>query len=888
MSNTDVNDFAWGGGTPTMSKIAYSEYTAASGGHGSAAPRAISKACNSTTCHDSTTNHDTSASLTGTNPFRLLDQSGTAGVQFSCAYTGVGCHVAGVSGPQTGKLLTSLVTHSNEAMTAAGYTPKRTWPTWDPQCVNCHDPHGDANLSMISKWGYDKAPFNIPAGASAAPYTGALPVENVAIIFTDSTTGAGAAGTSYADTDAAFSSLCQECHEAANIVAFKDGTSGAVAPHPGAGANPGDCTSCHGHEAGFKPAGDCNSCHGYPPTDATAHKGTVSVDHDLARADGGTFLMANHGGGCWYCHGTQDSGASTHSIMPTTTLAGDQVYVEGTHHDKGAIEMNGNSATLSASYNAANGGCDSAACHSNDASHRLVRGNTVALLRLGPGQCQTCHQAGAGGAPIVPFNVAGRHVNPTGNTAPTVEMCKACHSGHADGTADGNNYVEIDTRQAPGFTVAVPTMNEQYSSHAYAINLGGTATSAYNKSTEAQMCWSCHYDRTADLGSTMSEFGVNNNTNTGSMVYNYGSLSSWNATDKGGWYMTNGTTLASWTSGTVGFGYKTNLVGSMHGANYNATARGNDPVGQIRCSYCHDVHDTGTAPNRYPLYPRDVGREPVQGRRRADERAGLRERRGLGRGAARFDGADRVLGRLLDRREQRHAAVDLDVRDEREPVLHVSRGDDQHPEPVRGHDRGVAHGMGQRLQRARELRTRRDSGDGSRRDLQAQHLQPARRDLRRHAAVRRRAALQQPDRPGERRHLRLPGEPVVQLHADGGRLSDQVQLRPVERGRERRLLPGQLPQVHLLQVPHASRVAAPGAHAHQLSRHDAQHLGRQLPALRLRHGQPEPKPLQLDDRAELSQPRRCKHHRCEFQSRRWSRLEQCNPMVNAAYQEIGR
>jgi hypothetical protein len=600
VTNVDVNDFAWAGGTPTMSKIAYTEYTAASGGHGSATPRAISKACNTSSCHDNTTVHDTSANLTGANPFRLLDQSGTAGVQFDCAYTGTGCHVAGISGPQTNKLLTSIKTHSKAVMSAAGGTPKRTWPAWTPQCTNCHDPHGDANLSMVSRWAYDKAAFNLPAGASAAPYTGALPVENTAIVFTDSTTGASSTGTSYADMDTPFSSICQECHEATDIVSFKDGSSAAGSNHPSSGTNPGDCTNCHAHDEGFNWAGNCDSCHGYPPTDASGHQGGVVVDHDLARQDGGAYLIAQHNG-CWYCHGTKESGdMKTMTIMPTSVLAGAATYVEATHHQKGSIEMNGNSATMSASYNAANGGCDTGVCHVNDPAHRLTRGNTVNLLQLGPGQCQSCHQTGTGGAPVVPFNVAGKHVNPTANSAPTVEMCKACHAGHSNGSADSNNHVEIETRQATAYTVAVPTMNEQYASHSYAINLGGTATSAYAKSTEAQLCWSCHYDLTTALGSSMNEYGVNNSTNTGSMVYNYGSLSSWNTTDKGGWYLANGTTAANWSSGTPRFTYKTAPIASMHGANYAATVPGNDAVGTIRCSYCHDVHDTGALPNGTP------------------------------------------------------------------------------------------------------------------------------------------------------------------------------------------------------------------------------------------------------------------------------------------------
>ena len=260
VTNTDANDFTWAGGVPAMSKIAYGEYTAASGGHGSAAPRAISKSCNASSCHDSAVIHDTTTSLTGSNPFRLVDQSGSAGVQYGCDYSGAGCHQSGINGPQTGLDLSTIKTHSSAVMTAAGYTPIRTWPAWSPQCTNCHDPHGDANLSMVSRWAYDKAAFNVPAGVGGAPYTGALPTENTTLVFTDATTGANAGGGSYADLDGPYSSVCQECHEDASVVSFHDGTTAAGANHPGTGTNPGDCSQCHKHDTGFMPMG-CEGCH---------------------------------------------------------------------------------------------------------------------------------------------------------------------------------------------------------------------------------------------------------------------------------------------------------------------------------------------------------------------------------------------------------------------------------------------------------------------------------------------------------------------------------------------------------------------------------------------------------------------------------------------------
>jgi predicted CxxxxCH...CXXCH cytochrome family protein len=303
VTNADVNDFAWAGAAPTMSKIAYSEYTAASGGHGSISPRTINKSCNASSCHSSAVAHDTTATLSGANPFRLVDQGGAAGVQFSCSYTGAGCHQSGITGPQTNLDLSTIVTHSPSTMSAAaGYAAKRTWPSWDPQCTNCHDPHGDNNLSMMSRWVFDKAAFNLPAGVAAPPYAGTLPPENTTLVFNDSTTGSSSLGNSFGDQDAPFSSICQECHEAANLLSYKDGgpdTTQSV--HPGApNGNPGPCANCHSHSTGFAPK-DCGECHGgkpslYPVGYAT-HPG---VDGTHGNADDAPNVMSVLSGGIWY------------------------------------------------------------------------------------------------------------------------------------------------------------------------------------------------------------------------------------------------------------------------------------------------------------------------------------------------------------------------------------------------------------------------------------------------------------------------------------------------------------------------------------------------------------------------------------------------------------
>ncbi|WP_459943246.1 hypothetical protein, partial [Deferrisoma palaeochoriense] len=163
-------------------------------------------------------------------------------------------------------------------------------------------------------------------------------------------------------------------------------------------------------------------------------------------------------------------------------------------------------------------------------------------------------------------------------------QCNKCHSGHSGPVAVPLPPASWNNRtDGSGTTMNMQTqLGIDYTSH-NGIYLGGTATSG---STEAEICWNCH------ASNGVSEWGVNNNANTGSMVYDYGSLSTPN------W------TTATWTS--ANFSYKSGAIQSTHSANFTAgtsTVSGSaynytetkDAVGNIRCSYCHDVHDLNKA-----------------------------------------------------------------------------------------------------------------------------------------------------------------------------------------------------------------------------------------------------------------------------------------------------
>jgi len=216
-------------------------------------------------------------------------------------------------------------------------------------------------------------------------------------------------------------------------------------------------------------------------------------------------------------------------------------------------------------------------CHQHNAGFKLRA------------QCESCHALGAtyqaatsapiivdtAGSPLRGENYGGHLMLAVGEDLSGVTnwtaRCLSCHDGHVKNPDAGvhilnNTSVGIDYLR--GY-----------------IALGGTAT---NGATEAEICWNCH----APIG--VSEWGTNT-AQTGSPVasqYDYGTL------DTPNW------TTATWTSGKADFGYKTGPIQSTHSASTAGTAEviGSayaytetvDDVANIRCSYCHDVHNTAS------------------------------------------------------------------------------------------------------------------------------------------------------------------------------------------------------------------------------------------------------------------------------------------------------
>ena len=321
----------------------------------------------------------------------------------------------------------------------------------------------------------------------------------------------------------------------------------------------------------------CGGCHAYPPTTGVNHVGSLT-----APLDNNGFLKAHDD--CLVCHGKKSGGKSA-------------AYQAAMHAD-GRIQMNS-----SVGYDNATAGC-TIACHANDANHRLAAGakpdNSVAMGKDGKAlsaTCNYCHNAGVApyNAPVVPTATAAHSdADGTGGTW-SRGMCMGCHAGHVGAGGAVAIGLPSTTWDPDGTGPLTANANLRtvlgigYAAHgAGGIALGGngTASSISARTTEAEICWGCH----DALSTVVSEWGTNTDTNGAANNYNFGTVTS------SDW------TAATWSSGQTAspsFSYKTGAIASTHAANPGTGVQGSDAKTNIRCSYCHDVHDT-KGPNGKP------------------------------------------------------------------------------------------------------------------------------------------------------------------------------------------------------------------------------------------------------------------------------------------------
>jgi len=218
--------------------------------------------------------------------------------------------------------------------------------------------------------------------------------------------------------------------------------------------------------------------------------------------------------------------------------------------------------------------------------------------------CLDCHDssqhtAGPGIAASGTWNIAtmGTHLNAklSNNNPGCIEdeknLCLQCHVTHTAASKDTANAVYIPTPN--NATVAAALGLDQYTGtkHFNSINLRKAAAGFAAQASEAEICWSCH-DSTRNGASRQSEwFGP---------AYN-------------GFDLTGTGTSSNWVSQNfdpAGALIPVRQTRSVHTANMNVAGRSSvadtinadgtlkttgftlEGTTDIRCTYCHDVHNT--------------------------------------------------------------------------------------------------------------------------------------------------------------------------------------------------------------------------------------------------------------------------------------------------------
>jgi predicted CxxxxCH...CXXCH cytochrome family protein len=352
----------------------------------------------------------------------------------------------------------------------------------------------------------------------------------------------------------------------------------------------------------------CDGCHGTFAGGWTTGTAANTTDGQVEHGrnwdgDGSAEVAANHGDpkDCTNCHVLGDA------AYPDTTNAA---------HRNNQITMNSDA---SSAYNSTNWYC-ATTCHGTVGHNLEDSGFTTVQMIDGPGAtCVGCHKAEGGGSATAPKviwsngsattgatahdTVYGSHLKTaTGevlNTATNFDtQCLKCHPGHSGGytitlppTAYSNGVIAPYDLRA--------TLKIDYATNG-GIHIGGTSTPTIT--SEAIICWNCH------TANNISEWGSNSNVLTGTSSYDYGTLKTAAYTGSatadwvaGIWHSANGLTASSQI-----FGYKQGATKSIHSANptagqqtmsgtlYSAMTETREGVADIRCSYCHDVHNHKT------------------------------------------------------------------------------------------------------------------------------------------------------------------------------------------------------------------------------------------------------------------------------------------------------
>jgi hypothetical protein len=441
-------------------------------------------------------------------------------------------------------------------------------------CVNCHDAAGPSSAHL-------NGTLNAPATATFA--------FNANVVSYAAAAGCQAAAT---------------CHGGGDGGTWRRRWIGVVDAVPGTAGNdtPGQgvCQNCHGDFAGWR----------WDGADA------ATTSHTDPYAGNSGDQMGQHTA-CQTCHGWGDAG------YDTTWKAG--------KHGNGSIDLNGPDAThgtaAGTQYNDATGGC-MLACHAATFVMNTGSGWPAAYGNYGSGDCSNCHKPGGSGPTVVwpAGNAVGRrtgygsHLGATaaeeangflGGVVTWAGQCNKCHNFHggtikvpappASWTDPSGRLSGTNMRTRLGLPYALEAN--------VSVHLGGTAQGG---ASEAEFCWGCHD------ANGVSEWGYNTKTSpAGFPVATFATADGNLASENNGWIFTTAGHTAKtsdWTQGYWQSPYDAALarrIASIHSASFdpagqsssvaanvdgagivNRTAPTLEPKGYLRCSNCHDVHDT--------------------------------------------------------------------------------------------------------------------------------------------------------------------------------------------------------------------------------------------------------------------------------------------------------
>jgi hypothetical protein len=342
----------------------------------------------------------------------------------------------------------------------------------------------------------------------------------------------------------------------------------------------GVCGSCHGTTGRGNSYGDpTTNPNGAPPNDASGHATGYTVGNHLKHISV-SYQLTGHS--CNLCHPRDLGGgnlSATHdsngvNVSFASTAGASAVWTNGLpgHCDS----LSGTLCHGSATWNSK---VSCAACHATITAH--TRQSKTGTTK----NCTACHpgtqaNAGATAGSAVPANANSVSHGKNGS-ANVVFIPNATTVAASIGPHMGANF--------PG----------KFSSYngKHGVFLGGYATVG---TTEADMCWNCH----ALAANKVSEWGTNTQQQAAFKTFNYGKVisggadtmqSRWVRATAGGaqgltWlsaYTTTGKAVA-----TSLFSYKTGRIRSTHSANAGSGVSGLDNPRWIRCTYCHDVHNT--------------------------------------------------------------------------------------------------------------------------------------------------------------------------------------------------------------------------------------------------------------------------------------------------------